>query len=192
MNKKILAIYLAAIVVLFFSFSALPHFQPAKISVVPTPFSSPPAAQPTAHSAVLGIQTKTSGCIIQGAFPDKDCTPGAIFPNVTSDQVCVSDYSSSVRDVPVSEKNAVYQEYGITTHQTGEYEIDHYISLELGGSNDISNLFPEAAAPTPGFHEKDKVENYLHQQVCNGAITLQRAQQEISTNWLQVYQQIAP
>jgi len=61
------------------------------------------------------------------------------------------------------------------------------VSLELGGSNDIANLWPEAAVPKPGFHEKDKVENYLHNQVCNGSITLKQAQIEIATNWLNVY-----
>jgi hypothetical protein len=61
------------------------------------------------------------------------------------------------------------------------------ISLELGGSNDISNLWPEAADPTPGFHQKDQVENYLHKQVCDGKLSLKQAQQEIATDWLQVY-----
>jgi hypothetical protein len=86
-----------------------------------------------------------------------------------------------------SEKNAVYAEYGITRHASGQYEVDHFVSLELGGSNDISNLFPEAASPKPGFHEKDMVENYLHDQVCSGAMTLQTAQIAIDTNWLDVY-----
>jgi hypothetical protein len=64
------------------------------------------------------------------------------------------------------------------------------ISLELGGSNDIANLWPEAASPTPGFHQKDQVENYLHDQVCAGKISLSEAQEEIATNWLTVYQQM--
>ena len=55
------------------------------------------------------------------------------------------------------------------------------------GSNDIANLWPEAASPTPGFHQKDQVENYLHDQVCSGAISLKDAQTEIATNWLTVY-----
>jgi hypothetical protein len=59
--------------------------------------------------------------------------------------------------------------------------------LELGGSNDLANLWPEAASPTPGFHQKDQVENYLHDQVCSGAMTLKDAQNEIATNWLVVY-----
>lgn len=45
-----------------------------------------------------------------------------------------------------------------------------------------------AAEPRPGYHEKDKVENYLHAQVCSGAVPLQEAQQEIATDWLAVYQ----
>jgi len=43
------------------------------------------------------------------------------------------------------------------------------------------------ASPTPGFHQKDQVENYLHDQVCSGTISLATAQQEIATNWLAVY-----
>lgn len=138
----------------------------------------------------FGVQTKTSGCQAHDGLPDSACTPGAIFPNATKDQICQSGYSSSVRNVPTSEKDAVYAEYGITSHYSGEYEVDHLVSLELGGSNDIANLWPEAASPTPGFHQKDQVENYLHDQVCSGAVSLQQAQIEIATNWLQVYQQM--
>jgi len=134
-----------------------------------------------------GKQKKTSGCVINGKFPDKDCTPGAIISTATKDQICQSGYSSTVRNVPDSEKNQDYAEYGITSRSPGEYEVDHFISLELGGSNDIANLWPEAAAPKPGFHEKDKVENYLHAQVCSGAMTLLEAQTAISSNWMDVY-----
>jgi hypothetical protein len=128
--------------------------------------------------------------VVQNDLPDVSCTPGAIFPQVTKEQVCTRGYTQTVRNVPQSEKNEVYKEYGIYSHKTGEYEIDHFISLELGGANDISNLWPEAANPTPGFHQKDLVENYLNEQVCKGIITLSEAQKEISTNWLEVYNQM--
>jgi hypothetical protein len=137
-----------------------------------------------------GHQTKTSGCVASNGLPDSACTPGDIFPNATKDQICTPGYSSSVRSVSDSEKNAAYAEYGIVSHTAGQYEVDHLVSLELGGSNDISNLFPEAASPTPGFHEKDAVENYLHDQMCSGAVTLADAQREIATNWLAVYAQM--
>ena len=151
-----------------------------------TPTASPTSA-PSATAPRWGVQTKTSGCRANGALPDKECTPGDILPNVTKNQVCQPGYASSVRNVPTSTKTKAYRMYGITSHRPGQYEVDHLVSLELGGSNDISNLWPEAAAPTPGFHEKDKVENYLHDQVCSGAVSLQQAQIEIATNWLNVY-----
>lgn len=124
-------------------------------------------------------------CQAQNGMPNSRCTTGATFANVTVAQVCKPGYAASVRNVPQSEKQQVYAEYGITSHVTGQYEVDHEISLELGGSNDIKNLWPEAAAPKPGFHEKDQVENYLHQQVCSGKMSLSDAQTKIATNWKQ-------
>ena len=138
----------------------------------------------------FGVQTKTSGCAANGPLPDQACTPGDIFSDATVDKICQSGYASSVRNVSTSLKNQVYAEYGITTHYTGQYEVDHLVSLELGGSNDISNLWPEAASPTPGFHQKDQVENYMHDQVCSGKIPLKQAQIEIATNWLTLYNQM--
>lgn len=139
---------------------------------------------------VLGIRKKTLGCEVKGPLPDVECTPGAIIEGVTKEQICIPGYSKSVRNVSQLTKNQVYEEYGVTTHQTGEYEIDHLISLELGGSNDIANLFPEAAEPRPGFHEKDQVENYLHEQVCLGGLSLVDAQKIIANNWLEVLNQV--
>ncbi len=149
-----------------------------------------PTGTPTAVQPHFGVQTKTSGCMARGPLQDPDCTPGAIITTATKDQICQPGYARSVRNVPTSEKAQVYDEYGITHHSAGEYEVDHLVSLELGGSNDIANLWPEAASPKPGFHEKDKVENYLHDQMCSGAISLQQAQIEIATNWLNVYNQM--
>ncbi|HLX57956.1 MAG TPA: HNH endonuclease signature motif containing protein [Ktedonobacteraceae bacterium] len=138
-------------------------------------------------SASLGKQTKTSGCVVHGGLPDSACTPGAIFTNATVQQICTPGYASSVRNVPFSEADQAYAEYGIYHHYSGQYEVDHLVPLELGGSNDIANLWPEAANPTPGFHQKDQVENYLHDQVCSGTMSLKEAQTEIATNWIAVY-----
>jgi len=120
-------------------------------------------------------------------LPDAHCTPGAVFSGVTPQKICVAGYTRTVRNVPASEKTMVFAEYGIIAHTPGQYEIDHLISLELGGNNDISNLWPEAAAPVPGFHQKDVLENYLHDKVCSGVLSLQLAQHEIATNWIGAY-----
>jgi len=157
----------------------------------PPPGSSSSSNNPSSgREPNWGVQTKTSGCMAHDGLQDSACTPGAILTNATKDVICQQGYARSVRNVPQSEKNQVYAEYGITSHLPGQYEVDHLVSLELGGSNDIANLWPEAASPTPGFHQKDSVENYLHSQVCSGAVSLKEAQIEIATNWLAVYNQM--
>ena len=150
-----------------------------------------PAAAPTVSApAAIGPRTKTAGCISANALPDPACTPGAIFPSATKAQVCVPGYSASVRDVSEGLKDQVYASYGLPRDPPGKYEVDHLIPLALGGSNDIANLWPESAEPRPGPDEKDRVENYLHDQVCSGAMPLQQAQTEIATNWVGVYQRM--
>ncbi|MDP2630508.1 MAG: HNH endonuclease [Candidatus Uhrbacteria bacterium] len=140
-----------------------------------------------ADTYVLQPRSKLVGCTIRGAYPDPECTPGSIFEQATKEEICVSGYSRSVRDVSSGKKESIYAAYGITSRSPGQYKIDHLISLQLGGSNESANLFPKAAEPRPGFHEKDEMENYLHAQMCEGNITLREAQILISRHWLEVY-----
>lgn len=121
-------------------------------------------------------------------LPDARVTPGAIR---TTDLrlLCPHANTKAVRNVPESEKREVYAEYGARDVR-GADEVDHLISLELGGSNDIRNLWPEPYRPVPGAHEKDRVENYLHAQVCAGKISLNVAQQSIRTDWYKIYQRM--
>ncbi len=140
---------------------------------------------PQSHSGAVALSTTKAGP--DRLYPDPLLTPGDVLP-ATKEDVCTPGYSASVRDVPLRVKKQVYTEYGATypAHE-GTYEVDHFISLELGGSNDIKNLFLEPADPRPGFHEKDVVENYIHREVCNGDITLEEAQKEIASDWYAVY-----
>lgn len=124
-------------------------------------------------------------------LPNPTLTPGATLP-VTAAQVCVPGYSRRVRHVPESEKRAVYREYGIVPNRPFCCEVDHLVSLELGGSNDIRNLWPEPYLPLPGARQKDQVEDYLHRQVCAGRLSLAKAQSEIRTDWLTVYLSLRP
>lgn len=57
-------------------------------------------------------------------------------------------------------------------------EIDHIISLELGRSNDIANLYPQRGSGPLSYHVKDKLENQLHDLVCNGTMKLSDVRQE--------------
>jgi hypothetical protein len=87
-------------------------------------------------------------------------------------------------------------EYGYSDSRPRDYEEDHFIPLELGGNpTDPKNLWPEpfdTSIPDGGAHAKDKVENYLHAEVCSGSLTLDQAQREISEDWYRVYQASVP
>jgi hypothetical protein len=93
-----------------------------------------------------------------------------------------------VRNVPQSLKNQVYRQYGVTSRQPHEYEIDHAVSLQLGGSNSIRNLWPQSFVTQPlNAYVKDRVENKLHELVCSGQLPLEQAQREIASNWVEAY-----
>ena len=99
--------------------------------------------------------------------------------------------TSSIRNVPESEKFAVEREYGMAPgHYGSSLEIDHIVSLELGGSNDIANLFPEGRDAQPGYRVKDRLENTLHAWVCAGRIGLRSAQRQIAGNWQALYAKV--
>jgi hypothetical protein len=91
--------------------------------------------------------------------------------------------------VPEAVKKQAYRNYGITSKSPGEYEVDHLISLELGGSNSIRNLWPESYVTQPlNAHTKDKLENKLHTLICSGKLPVAQAQQEIAHDWIAAYQ----
>jgi hypothetical protein len=136
----------------------------------------------------LQPRSKTSGCAVVGALPDRACTPGSVFAGATVEKICVSGYSKSVRSVSTKLRKQLFAAYGIAyPPASGAYELDHLIPLAIGGDNSAANLFPEAAEPKPGFREKDVVEVYLQEQVCAGKLDLAAAQKQIATDWTAVY-----
>ncbi len=121
-------------------------------------------------------------------LPDTALTPGAVVDSADSACICKKGYSASVRNVTEKTKKQVYEEYGIKKYKNCEYEVDHLISLELGGSNDIKNLWPESYLTEPwNAHKKDQLENRLHRLICTGKIALKEAQNAIKTDWIAAY-----
>lgn len=189
--KKIIPYIIMFLIVIYVVIPVIKSYKLAQ--VLPAHTYQVPITPPLIITGVpLGERTKTSECVAHDGLPDSACTPGAVFAAATKEQICTLGYSKSARNVSTKVKDQVFAEYGVLTHGPGEYEVDHLVSLELGGSNDIANLWPESAVPKPGFHEKDVVENYLHDQLCNGAMSLQQVQAQIGKNWLQVYTSLPP
>lgn len=120
-------------------------------------------------------------------LPNPRLTPGATLP-VTKAQVCVRGYAGRARHVTEATKRAVFREYGIKDPAPHDWEIDHLVSLELGGSNAIQNLWPQSYITKPyNAHVKDRLEDRLHALVCHGKVSLQVAQQAIRGNWIATY-----
>ena len=132
--------------------------------------------------------------IINGTLQDPNCTPGAIDPRVTQENInstiCVVGYTKTVRP-PVSvtepQKLESMKQYGLIDSPSN-YEFDHLIPLEIGGApDDMKNLWPE---PHSSSYTKDGLENYLHDQVCSGNMKLEEAQKEIATNWYNYWMRV--
>jgi hypothetical protein len=132
------------------------------------------------------------------AYPDPERTPGLTNPDINQanidDTICNPGWSTKSIRPPSSYTSKLKREQLREWRLAGQprdYEEDHLIPLELGGNpTDPRNLWPEPYAPQPGAKQKDAVENYLHHQVCDGAMTLQEAQNAIATDWYKVYLQI--
>ena len=153
-----------------------------------TTTSTAPAAVPTPSSTGLPPPTAPLAGSPAANRPDPRLTPGVADPAVSQanihSTICVAGYTATVRNVSTSTKDRVYAEYGIATHAPGSYEVDHLISLELGGSNDIGNLWPEPYTGADNARDKDTMENRLHDEVCSGQITLSQGQDEIVHWWM--------
>jgi hypothetical protein len=121
------------------------------------------------------------------SVPKPSLTPGAVRPVAIRD-VCGDQRDEAVRAVPVATQRRVFQEYGMPNALPSDYEVDYLITPELGGVDDIRNLWPEPHSSTVwNSYVKDQLETYLHQQVCAGKLDLKTAQRDIATDWITAY-----
>lgn len=140
------------------------------------------------------LSTCCSG-VWAGDLPDPVTTPGALNPQVTQatidKTVCLSGWTKTIRP-PASYTNALKAKQMAAMGLTGkpsDFEEDHVVSLELGGDpRSPMNLWPQKWDGQWGAHRKDVIETKLKRLVCDHTITLNEAQQAISTNWIAAYQ----
>ena len=133
---------------------------------------------------------KDGDCQLRYRLPDPRCTPGAVMA-IDFDTLCHQPAHLRARIAPALEKKAL-ADYGyLSSHGQEELKLDHLIPLSLGGDNTIENLWPQPSKPSPGFHEKNYAEAYLHDKVCSGEMTLAEAQRQIATDWLSVWLKIS-
>jgi hypothetical protein len=141
-----------------------------------------PAVTYTNSSSYYIIRTFQNYAI---TYPNPTLTPGEIYTdNYTL--ICDRYYTDLLIDDSQSFKDGVFERYNMTNPEKKQYEIDHWIPLALGGSHNISNVWPEPVT-FPGYKERDTVERYLRDQVCNHKITLTEAREKIVGDWYSIY-----
>jgi len=158
----------------------------ALVVILAALLAASPVAAANAASGVLGT-----------GLPNHTLTPGATNPAVTQATIhrtiCVSGWTATIRP-PSSYTTALKIRqlviYGFSDRRLADYEEDHLISLELGGSpTSARNLWPEphhigVGGLDLGSYAKDGFENHLRSLVCAGRLSLASAQREIAVNWV--------
>ncbi len=185
--KKDAAIVLSALLGLVSFLSFVMHRTEEKLAVYSVPLFFTPA--------------HVGGTLAGPAYlyPKHELTPGEIDPAMTKEVICNPTFRTTSVRPPTAYTNklklAQLKLYGYTDVTPLDYEEDHLVSIELGGSATSSrNLWPQPYATTAmvaGAKQKDTVENYLHKQVCTGAMSLAAAQLYVANDWYAVYLQIS-
>jgi hypothetical protein len=106
---------------------------------------------------------------------------------------CVRDKASSA-----DKKKETYIWYAVKKPKNNSgtqqvCELDHLVSLELGGADTLDNIWPQcgpsrAELNARYFKQKDLVENWLADGVRTGRIALSAAQRGIASDWTQYLQ----
>ena len=118
-------------------------------------------------------------------LPNSKLTPGATSTLTVGDLCDPAFHTGTVRAVSLKEKREVCDTYEAANCPGQAWELDHLISLEIGGANVPANLWPQ---PIAEARKKDVIENALHKWVCGAppslrASRLLQAQSCIRTNW---------
>jgi hypothetical protein len=119
--------------------------------------------------------------------PRLSLTPG-VARTVTWNEVCSDHPGDGVRTVPAALRDQVFEEYGMRNAEPRAFEVDYLITPELGGAQDIRNLWPQPYAATIwNARVKDALEERLHALVCSGQLDLGTAQHDIAADWIAAY-----
>ena len=128
--------------------------------------------------------------------PDPGLTPGVVRPGLTKAKICSIKWGKDERHVSAAMKKQVFTSYGYSGNDDPKCvpagkrrcEIDHLISRELGGADEVANLWPQAYGTSPwNAVLKDKLENRLNKEMCAGQITLREARQMLKDDWRVAY-----
>ncbi len=121
-------------------------------------------------------------------LPNRSLTPGAVRNVALADLCQVVDDDDLDPVVSVPTQKTIFSEYGIPPEQSRvNFQMDYLINPQLGGVDDVRNLWPQPYSSEWNARAKDELERHLHQMVCDHKIELADAQREIAENWIDAY-----
>lgn len=157
----------------------------------------------------LAISLMMAGCTLvltgqtahyghDGAYKlqDSRVTPGAVNAGLIADpsgrphmvagveaNLCAKDFRTvPYRHTSEATKKKACAEYGAQACPGPNWEVDHLISLEIGGADELGNLWPQ---PIGEARVKDhQTEDVLPKLICSGKIGLKDAQTCIRGDWV--------
>ena len=107
-------------------------------------------------------------------------------PKLTPGRVAQSDKDRGGVTAEMEQK--VFARYRLPWSSRAAYKIDHLIPLELGGADTIDNLWPQSLRARPyGPERKELLTEVLLQRVARKQITLEQAQEQIRTDWIDAF-----
>lgn len=141
-------------------------------------------------------------------FPNHQLTPGGIDQRMFTPAYLCAHPTSDRRRVPLALRHEVFAAYGVSYDDHGNYEVDHFVPLSLGGvnscpDNHTCNLWPQphqkdyAQVAPWGSETKDKIEGKLYTEMCNththkakkDAQWLVETRQALIDDWQSLYRQ---
>lgn len=147
-------------------------------------------------------------CVLAGTpsdLPDSNLSPGVARDDLSLAQICATSWGHDKRLVSEAMKKHVMDEYHMTAAScpSGKIEIDHIVSRQLGGADDVRNLFPQcyevevpgkkpSETPEFGAHKKDRLEDDFGKRIClpptdPNYLPLETARNALKTNWIAAY-----
>jgi hypothetical protein len=110
-------------------------------------------------------------------MPNRKLTPGKVARN-----------GKDRNGVTEEMERKVFERYRIPWRRRAEFKIDHLIPAELGGADTIDNLWPQSLRIKPyGAVRKELLTQRLLACIADGKMTLTKAQEEISEDWISCF-----
>lgn len=147
---------------------------------------SSPYFEQSAPELQQALSTPSSGAlephVLVGlvAEPNKTLTPGVIDSSDIGD-VCGSPKHDKA-SLSIAQAQAEDARYSIPTNLDTRYHFDYLVPLNLGGSPEITNLWPVTVKGI-GFYQKEQLNAALRDKVCSGELDLSTVQQQLIKNW---------